>query len=140
MRTSSKVAAGLSAGAIAAAALLYLAVSSAGHQSAPDPSCCLTRTGAASSVTLDPSLFAGRVRHAYAIARDNPALLMQLHCYCGCDKTDGHKNLLDCFRDKHGASCEICVDEAEEADRLAQQGTPVEQIGDFLRERFAHGS
>ncbi|MFZ0889675.1 MAG: CYCXC family (seleno)protein [Candidatus Binataceae bacterium] len=140
MRTRSKVAAGLSAGTIAVAALLYLAVRSARPQSAPDPACCLTRTGAVSSGTLDPSLFDGPVRRAYTIARDNPALLMQLHCYCGCDKTDGHKNLLDCFRDKHGASCEICVDEAEEAQRLAQQGTPVEQIRDFLRERFAHGS
>ena len=137
MGTRSKVAAGLSAGAIAVTALLYLASSSG--KSGPVSACCLTRTGAASS-TLDPSMFTGPVRHAYTIARDNPALLMQLHCYCGCDKNEGHKNLLDCFRDKHGASCEICVDEAEEAERLAQQGTPVEQIRDFLRERFAHGS
>ena len=128
MRTITKLVASLGAGAIAAAALLYLA-----GRSAPP-------AGPASSITLSPALFAGPVRHAYQIARDNPALLIQLHCYCGCDKREGHKNLLDCFRDKHAASCEICVREAEEADRLAGQGTPVEQIRDFLRERYAHGS
>lgn len=128
MRTITKLVASLGAGAIAAAALLYLG----GRSARP--------AGPASSITLSPALFAGPVRHAYQIARDNPALLVQLHCYCGCDKTEGHKNLLDCFRDKHAASCEICVREAEEADRLAGQGTPVEQIRDFLRERYAHGS
>jgi hypothetical protein len=95
------------------------------------------RGGNATRLTLDPALFKGDVREAYKIAGENPALLAQLHCYCGCDKTNGHKNLLDCFRDRHGSTCEICVGEAIEANRLAQQGSPVEQIRDALRRRFA---
>ncbi len=90
-------------------------------------------------VTLDPQLFQGDVRKAYQVAQDHPALLAQMHCYCGCDRTEGHKNLLDCFRDKHGSTCAICTGEAIEAEQLARQGMPVEQIRDSLRARYANG-
>ncbi len=89
-------------------------------------------------LTLDPNMFQGRVKQAYQIAEKRPSLLAQMHCYCGCDRTNNHKNLLDCFRDTHGSRCEICVGEAVEADQLAAQGTPIEQIRDALRERFAN--
>jgi uncharacterized protein with PCYCGC motif len=91
-------------------------------------------------VTLDPKNFQGDVRQAYEAAERNPALLAQLHCYCGCDKADGHKNLLDCFRDSHGSTCAICVGEARDAETMANRGVPVEQIRDALRARYAHGS
>lgn len=90
-------------------------------------------------MTLDPQLFQGDVRKAYQVAQDDPALLAQMHCYCGCDRTEGHKNLLDCFRDKHGSTCAICTGEAIEAEQLARQGMPVEQIRDSLRARYANG-
>lgn len=89
-------------------------------------------------VTLDPALFTGPVRDAYQIARDNPALIAQLHCYCGCDKDEGHKNLLDCYRDTHGSRCEICVGESIQARRMFEQGAPIEQIRDAVRTRYAH--
>jgi uncharacterized protein with PCYCGC motif len=90
-------------------------------------------------LTLDPNQFTGEVKKAYQVAEKDPALLAQLHCYCGCDVTDGHKNLLDCYRDLHGAHCAICSGEALEAEKLAQEGMPVEKIRDALRERFGHG-
>jgi hypothetical protein len=90
-------------------------------------------------MTLDPNQFVGEVKRAYQIAEHDPALLAQLHCYCGCDRTDGHKNLLDCYRDTHGAHCAICTGEAIEAEKLADQGMPVEKIRDALRDRFANG-
>lgn len=90
-------------------------------------------------MTLDPNLFVGEVKQAYQVAERDPALLAQLHCYCGCDRTDGHKNLLDCYRDTHGAHCAICTGEAIEAEQLAQQGMPIEKIRDALRDRFANG-
>ncbi|HTR62890.1 MAG TPA: CYCXC family (seleno)protein [Candidatus Binataceae bacterium] len=89
--------------------------------------------------TLDPNMFKGDVREAYEVARKDPALLAQLHCYCGCDKTEGHRSLLDCYRDKHGSTCAICVGEAREAEQLARQGMPVEQIRDSLRARYGGG-
>jgi hypothetical protein len=109
--------------------------------------CCLLRarlndSDPESRVTLDPKNFQGDVRKAYEAAERNPALLAQLHCYCGCDKADGHKNLLDCFRDTHGSTCAICVGEARDAEAMANRGVPVEQIRDALRARYAaaHGS
>lgn len=42
------------------------------------------------------------IRKSYEVARDNPALLEQLPCYCGCYANPGHTNNLDCFVDKHG--------------------------------------
>jgi hypothetical protein len=91
-------------------------------------------------LTLDPLLFVGPPREAYIVAQQNPLLLSQLPCFCGCDKNNGHKNLLDCYRDRHGATCEICTGEALDADRMFKQGSPVEQIRDALRARYArHG-
>jgi hypothetical protein len=90
-------------------------------------------------ITLDPNQLVGEVKEAYLIAESDPALLAQLHCWCGCDRTDGHKNLLDCYRDTHGAHCSICTGEAIEAEKLAAQGMPVEKIRDALRDRFANG-
>jgi len=92
------------------------------------------------SLVLDPAQFTGEVRKSYQAARDNPKLFSQLHCYCGCDISNGHQNLLDCYRGPHAATCEICVGEALEAQKLTQQGMPVEQIRDALRSRFAPGS
>ena len=90
---------------------------------------------------LNPLMFVGPPREAYIVAQQNPWLLAQLWCYCGCDRTNGHRNLLDCYRDYHGASCAICTGEALEANQLFNQGSPVEQIRDALRMRFSrnHG-
>ena len=72
--------------------------------------------------TLDPALFAGEVAEAYEVARDRPELLEQLPCYCGCYETQGHQNLLDCFRDWHPEHCSTCVAIALRAARLEKVG------------------
>jgi hypothetical protein len=89
---------------------------------------------------LNPLMFIGRAREAYIVAQQNPGLLAQLWCYCGCDRTSGHRNLLDCYRDYHGANCAICSGEALEANQLFNQGSPVEQIRDALRARYGRKS
>jgi hypothetical protein len=88
-------------------------------------------------LTLDPKQFVGPVREAYAYAAKNPALLAQLHCYCGCDKAEGHQSLLDCYRGMHASSCEICTGEVLMAKRMADQGSPVDQIREAIRRNFA---
>ena len=93
--------------------------------------------GAQPRLTLDPGQFVGPVREAYKFAQQNPALLAELHCYCGCDKAEGHQSLLDCYRGMHGASCEICTGEALMAKRMSEQGSPVDQIRGALRRNFA---
>jgi hypothetical protein len=86
---------------------------------------------------LNPLMFVGSARQAYIVAKQNPWLLAQLWCWCGCDRTSGHRSLLDCYRDYHGATCAICTGEALEANQLFNQGSPVEQIREALRTRFA---
>jgi len=88
-------------------------------------------------LTLDPAAFTGEARDAYQIARDKPTLLVQLHCYCGCDHALGHRNLLDCFRDRHASICAICIGEAVDGSQMSKQGSPIEQIRDTLRARYA---
>jgi len=126
------------------------------HLLAPEPfgsapfcisgKCCIVcptrgvRAGIQSTdpLVLDPFQFIGPAREAYIVAKQNPALLAKLHCYCGCDRVLGHKNLLDCYRDTHGASCEICAGEAMDAAEMAKEGSPVDQIRDALRTRYGH--
>ena len=48
--------------------------------------------------------FQGRVREAYKVAAEIPDVMAGVTCYCGCDKSQGHRNLLDCFVDDHGAT------------------------------------
>ncbi len=131
--------------ALSVAAILVVAIAAAAYISnTSQPSDAqLAASGdpaAKLRITLDPANFQGTVREAYEVAEKDPALLAQLHCYCGCDVTDGHKNLLDCFRDTHGSTCAICCGEARDAEKMATSGMPVEQIRDALRARYAHGS
>jgi hypothetical protein len=91
------------------------------------------------SLTLNPELFQGETSAAYLVAQKHPDLLAQLDCYCGCEQHEGHKNLLDCFRSNHAATCATCTGEAVTAGELFENGTPVEQIHAILHERYANG-
>jgi hypothetical protein len=82
--------------ALAVAAVLVVAIASAayisGNSQPSDKQMAASGDPAAKlRITLDPQNFQGPVREAYEVAEKDPALLAQLHCYCGCDKTDGHK-------------------------------------------------
>lgn len=109
-------------------------------QNQPSAACCaLAKPGVQADPNrpvLDPKRFTGQVRDAYQAATDNPALFVQLHCYCGCDRTAGHKSLLDCYRDMHGATCGICTGEALEARRMFNQGATLDAIRAALRAHF----
>ena len=60
--------------------------------------------------TLDPELFPDPVvQNAYAVAAKIKKALYQQPCYCHCDRSQGHKSLLDCFASKHGAGCGTCI-------------------------------
>jgi len=128
----------LSAGVLLVVAAGYAYVSS-GSDSPAGRDSGYSDAGEQLRVTLDPQGFQGNVREAYEVAARDPALLTQLHCYCGCDKSLGHKSLLDCFRDDHASRCGICMGEARDAEPLARSGMSIEQIRDTLRARFAHG-
>ena len=69
-------------------------------------------------------------------------LLRQLPCYCSCAAL-GHTHLRDCFIsdagvfDSHAAGCEVCVDEALDAQRLLSQGTAVKEIRAVIDEKYS---
>jgi len=132
--------AALTAAAVLVVAIAYASYTSSNSQPSDRQLAAAGDPGAHLRITLDPQNFQGTVREAYEVAEKDPALLAQLHCYCGCDISDGHKNLLDCFRDSHGSTCAICCGEARDAEAMASRGMPVEQIRDALRARYAHGS
>ena len=130
----------LTAAAVLVVAIAYASYTSSNSQPSDKQRAAAGDAGAQLRITLDPKTFQGTVREAYEVAEKDPALLAQLHCYCGCDKTDGHKNLLDCFRDNHGSTCAICCGEAVDAESMASRGMAIEQIRDALRARYSHGS
>ncbi len=60
-------------------------------------------TGKETRQVLDPSMFTGVVRAAYAAAKKYPELMNEVFCYCYCHEPPfNHKTLLSCFTEKHG--------------------------------------
>lgn len=56
-------------------------------------------------MTLNPANFDNPdVKVAYQAAKEAPEALENVACYCGCFRTSGHRNNLDCFTDNHGAT------------------------------------
>ncbi|HJU12111.1 MAG TPA: CYCXC family (seleno)protein [Candidatus Binataceae bacterium] len=132
MKRQSNRAAKLLAGTIVAALLGLMLVAVYQMRAAAD-------AASSNSITLNPDLFQGETHAAYLVAQQHPDLLAQLDCYCGCEQHEGHKNLLDCFRTNHGATCATCTGEAVTAGQLSENGTPVDQIRATLSQRYAHG-
>ena len=82
--------------------------------------------------TLDPSRFNREdIREAYAVAREIPEVLVQLPCYCYCER-QGHRGLLDCFKTEHAATCNICTKETLLAGRMHRDGKSAEQIREAI--------
>lgn len=91
--------------------------------------------------TLPPDKFIGKTRDAYRVAKQIPATLAQLPCYCECDRGFGHKSLHSCFEDSHASQCAVCVDEALLAYQLQTQNkmTP-EQVRQRIIEKYSEGN
>jgi hypothetical protein len=88
--------------------------------------------------TLDPQQFFGKTREAYQVAREIPATLAQLPCYCYCDQGFGHKSLHSCYESDHSSHCATCVDEALLAYQLEkEQKLSPAQIREKIIERFS---
>ncbi|HXN27974.1 MAG TPA: CYCXC family (seleno)protein [Candidatus Acidoferrales bacterium] len=79
--------------------------------------------------TLDPAQFLdAQTKNIYTLAAKVKPVLYQEPCYCGCDKEVGHKSLLDCFTDYHGAHCIVCKKEAAFTYSESQQGKTAAEI------------
>jgi hypothetical protein len=73
---------------------------------------------------------------SYAAARQIPAVLDGLHCYCECARHAGHRSLLTCFESDHGAFCDICMGEAILAAQLTAQGRSLLDIRGAIDRQF----
>lgn len=75
------------------------------------------------SRVLDPTQFTDRaVRESYAIAREIPAMLNKLYCWCGCENRGVHRSNLGCFEDRMAVTCDVCQGTAQIAYRMMQKG------------------
>jgi hypothetical protein len=79
--------------------------------------------------TMNPEFFPEPVvQNAYAIAAKIKKTLYQQPCYCHCDRSQGHGSLLDCFASKHGAGCNICINEDFYSYEQSKKGKTAAQI------------
>jgi Protein of unknown function with PCYCGC motif len=90
-----------------------------------------------STKVLSPEKFVGKVALGYKAAQTIPEVCSKLFCYCGCDLTDSHTSLLDCFTCMHGMDCNICLDEAIVALHLKEQGKSLTEIQNTIDDGFA---
>jgi hypothetical protein len=98
----------------------------------PDP-----RSDAEQLATAPPELFNAypEIKETYKLAAHVKSTLDGLFCYCHC-KGAGHYSLLDCFRDEHGAGCDICLESARVAYRMANEGKPLGEIRATIDQMF----
>lgn len=73
---------------------------------------------------------------AYEAARRYPLVLDGLYCHCQCHENFDHRSLLTCFESEHGASCEVCMGEANLAARMHEQGATLDQIRQAVDAQF----
>lgn len=97
-------------------------------------SCCQTLNPGALVVPADQ--FVGETSASYAAAKEIPEICCQLFCYCGCDMTEKHTSLLECFISDHSNDCPICRTEVFEALRLKKQGKSVAQIQEWIDRKY----
>jgi hypothetical protein len=86
--------------------------------------------------TLDPALFTGKAREAYQAAKEVPAVLQEMPCYCGCMNNGFHKNNLWCFHDNHAEDCDVCQDIALDAREMYKAGTPIDRIRAEIQAKY----
>lgn len=77
---------------------------------------------------LDPGKYIGKAKMGYIAAQRVPELCEKIFCYCGCDYTDEHASLLDCFTSDHGVDCIYCQGEAVMAYKMSRKGSSAADI------------
>lgn len=88
------------------------------------------RAGLSAADVESAELYAGypRVKEVYEMAAQIPDVLDGIYCYCDCSKHSGHRSLLTCFQDDHGAACDVCLVEAALAYRMTSEGKSLKEI------------
>lgn len=87
---------------------------------------------------MDPSMATGMAAIGYASAKAAPEVMAKLFCYCGCDQTDSHSSLVDCFTGMHGMDCHICQEEAVLALKMYRDGATIGEIQRRVDAQFSN--
>jgi hypothetical protein len=92
------------------------------------------------SAVLEPASFTDKQQQdAYTAAREIPAVLNQLYCWCHCRESTifHHRSLLECFESDHGSQCSTCMGEATLAYKMVKSGiNDVRQIQSAIDAQF----
>lgn len=81
-----------------------------------------------SKEVLNPDQYIGKVKMGYMAAKAAPEICEKVFCYCGCDYTDEHASLLDCFTSDHGVDCYICQEAAIMSLKMKRKGESLSNI------------
>ena len=87
------------------------------------------------------------VSEAYRFAVDNPEVLTELPCYCGCGGM-GHTSNYSCYVasesadgslnfDNHALGCSICVDITVDAMRMLDEGKSLPEIRAYVDQTYS---
>jgi hypothetical protein len=85
---------------------------------------------------LDPSQFEGDAQVGYQSAQQCPEVAAKLFCYCGCDRTEKHTSLLDCFTTRHSVDCPVCVGEMVTALSMHRFNKPMAEIQKAIDDQY----
>ena len=117
---------------LVAALILFMRTNTAGAHEHPRP-----RAEAEQMTTESPDRYGAypEAKEVYKMAAHIKSTLDGLFCYCYC-KGGGHYSLLDCFKDDHGAGCDVCLGEARVAYQMMQQGASLDEIRKAIDQQF----
>jgi hypothetical protein len=65
----------------------------------------------------------------------NQKIATKVFCYCGCDRENGHKNLLDCYNTGHVPHCPTCQQEFIRVQSMNNQ--PIAEIQNRIDNEFS---
>jgi hypothetical protein len=107
--------------------------------SAADPNDALRSPTA---VTVSLATLPMETAEMYRYAAGHAEQFAQIPCYCGCDRSLGHRSLEDCFVtadgswDAHASGCTVCTIEASSAQKLIDAGTETAVVRRAIIDRY----
>jgi cytochrome c2 len=104
------------AGADSAAAAPSTPASDTPASAAP-PAASTPAATPVAQIQFPPQQQLEKIVTAYTYASERPELITGLPCYCPCELY-GHGGVIDCHRSQHAAMCDVCMDEAIQANEI----------------------